>query len=173
MLPVVLLLRFHLMFWFDFFVSAFSVCIFSVLSSLSLPSCADGTCANFRLSLSTYPPPPLPQFIKKLFLCCLASTALSLSWLLYTFLTNCLFFFFSSSFFPFFFYSLQAALKVSWVTLFLLTVISVSCLHGWIDAVHFAVSAWTPLLQLLSFVERRVNRFIMRLNWQHAWYDAM
>lgn len=81
MLPVVLLLRFHLMFWFDFFVSAFSVCIFSVLSSLSLPSCADGTCANFRLSLSTYPPPPLPQFIKKLFLCCLASTALSLSWL--------------------------------------------------------------------------------------------
>lgn len=49
-----------------------------------------------------------------------------------------------------------------------LTVISLSCLHGWIDTIHSAVTAWTPPLRLTSFVLRRSSFFITRSNWQHA-----
>lgn len=47
-------------------------------SALSL-SGGDGTCANFHLSLRTYPspPPPLPKFILMLFLYCLFPAAVS------------------------------------------------------------------------------------------------
>lgn len=85
-------------------------------------SVSDGTCANFCLSLRIYPPPPLPQFILKLFLHCLFSTAVSrLAVYTQCLRTDCLFFLLPLLFFPlhlFFFCcrSRQAALQVSTVT---------------------------------------------------------
>lgn len=110
-------------FFWIYLLAPFFCCHSSFYRLYPFCSVSDGTCANFCLSLRIYPPPPLPQFILKLFLHCLFSTAVSrlavyTQWLR----TDCLFF--SHCSFPphlFFFFcccccSRQAALQVSTVT---------------------------------------------------------